>query len=211
MNIATYFEQIAEILGYILTDVDKEYIAKYSNYVVIIIAIFTSIIVVSRIVAKIKAVNEYIDDGVALFLASTKEEKDISKLLFTILPELYDIIYDKFGRKEFFSLEVLLSQGIGRLSLFLPRKVYNLWASRAEFFRLKVVTEEREKFVDSMSPSNYCTILELAKDYIYPLDLEGRGKLLDKVNSSELMMFQMVCRPAGRRWEQRIEEGLEKL
>ncbi|MBU0975931.1 MAG: hypothetical protein ABIE03_03355 [Patescibacteria group bacterium] len=211
MNIATYIEQIAEVLGYVFSDVDREYLSRYSNYIVIAIGALTTIFIITRIVAKMKSVSEYIDNGVALYMKLTDEVNVLNKLIKTIIPELYLLAYENYGRKEYFSLEILLNQNVDRFTLFLPSKMYQIWASRAKSLGFQIVTGEREKFIESMNPENFCTTLELARDYVYSLDLEGKSRISDFIKPAESIFFQLVCRPQGDKWKKKLQIGLEKL
>ncbi len=204
-------EQIFEIFGYIWDQINWNKVSGYYKYGIIAVVFILSLIIIKKIISKFRAVNEYIENGIAFIvefpLMGNKGEK-----LESVLEELYKEIYDKFGRKYYFAVEILIRADREYFFFYVPRKIYDdVKFILKKNFSVKIVTESREKFIEKMNSDIIGYDLELGKDFIFPLNLKRRTDIRSIVQKNELVMIQIVCRPTGDRWRKNLERYLQEL
>ena len=212
MDFAEYFEQIYDLGRYLLSQSDLPDLSKYYSLIFIGMTFLVVLFVISKIIARRKAVREYLEDGICLKLEfppmSNREEK-----LKNILDILHKELYSVHKNKYYFSLEILVQEKNNHMFLFLPRVEYaNLVDHLAKECDLKEVSEQREKFIDSLKANIICMKLELSGDFVYPLVLKkGEKPFCDYMEKEEWFFLQILCRPIGDNWLRILDRFTNEL
>ena len=211
MDIATYFEQISEILGYIGQQGALENYRSYCNYVWFGLGFVVVLTVILQIISKLRRVNEYIDDGVALLIESD-QNKAASDEIRNLLLNLYNVTYTYKKEKFFFSFEILRSLERNYFILFLPRKIYSLLVDSTDNkIKYRNITNQREKFIESLDKDVITFNLELFYDFVIPVKYAVKRELVGKMNKDDWFYMQMLCRPKGDKWKRTLERYLKSL
>ncbi|MBN2015719.1 hypothetical protein JW766_02710 [Candidatus Dojkabacteria bacterium] len=213
MDLGTYLEQLYEILTYILDQINLSSLSKYYNYFFVAVIFLIVILFISYVIKKRHALAEYIEDGVALLVDFSQiggEGVEVDD----ILADFYNIFYQTYGRKQYFSIEFLIRSEKISTFIFFPRGVLEnikkvLVSRRLKF---KDVTSFRERFLDSLENGVMGLDLELAKDFIFPLGLKQKSlSLASIIEKGEWLFIQLLCRPAHDRWRKALDRYLLNL
>ena len=174
MDYALYLEQLYEITKYLWEQINWPDISGYYQHILIISALLVASFILLRIIKRKRAVSEYIEDGVALVI-EFPVMCDKSNKIKRILTDLYRELYNLYGKKYYFAIEILTRRDKNIFFIYLPRKVFeNIGESWTEDCNLKVVTKSREEFMANFQTTVVGLDFELARDFVYPLILPKR-------------------------------------
>lgn len=213
MDYNLYLEQLYEIIGYLWGQINVPDISAYYQHILVTAFLIIVFCVLLRIVKKKMAVSEYIEDGVALVI-EFPVMCNAGNRVKRILTDLYKELYNLYGKKYYFAIEMLVRRGKNIFFIYLPRKIFeNIKESWAKEYNLKVVTESRDEFLTNLQTTIVGLDFELARDFVYPLVLpEKVGTILnDTIREREWLMVQLVCRPCGNKWQENLKSYLHDL
>jgi hypothetical protein len=209
MDLKIYIEQLSEILGYIWEQIDWNSLTPYYPYIIAGVAFLVLLFTISRIIARKRAVKEYITDGVCLkvdFSSSIDKGQKIEEFV----RKLHEGLSKLYDKKLFFSVEILSNPKGCYLFVVLPRKVYKYY--EGELLRMcqfEIVTKAREEFFEKMNKDVLSIDLELASDFVNPLNLP-RKEFLQLVNQ-ELYFVQLLCRPLPEKWNDTVDRYINRI
>lgn len=213
MDSATYIEQLYDLGRYLWRQVEFPDLSEYYIFIFGGIVFLVILIVISKVIAKRKAVSEYLEDGICLkvdFPAMCNKEE----LLMDLLVNFHKDLYSLFKNKCYFSTEILIKEGKDSFFIFLPRDTYKHGIGfLSKNFAVEIVTDLRETFLEKLGSEVVAMELELTKDFVFPLILKkGRGKtLVEGLQNGEWFFLQVLSRPVGDRWLQILDRYIRDL
>lgn len=213
MESATYLEQTYDLIRYIVSQIDFPDLSEYTLYFFVGGIILAVSLIIITIIKKKRAVNEYLEDGVCLKIEFPPMSDKKAKIT-DLLKVLHEKSFGLFKSKYYFALEVLIKDKELYLFLFLPAVLYeHLTECFKEGLKVDVVTEEREKFLDNLEESVKGLKLELARDFIFPLELLSKqtNSLSSDLVLQEWIFLQILMRPIGTKWLRLVDNYLESL
>ncbi len=213
MDIALYIEQLGDIFGYFFEQFNFDSLLQYSGEAVLVFGVLFLIWFIVRYIKRKKAVAQFIENGICL-LIQFPPMGDVHNEISEIIKKLYKDFYTIYGRKYYWSLEILLKKDRNHIFLYLPEKVYRNWnVSFSSDIKVDVVTDAREKFMDNLDDKVMGFEMELSKDFVFPfLITEANERKLDNLlEQNEWIMFQILCRPAGDKWLNSLEKYKDSL
>ena len=208
-----YIEQLGEIFGYFFDQIDFNNLLKYSKEAVLVFGVLFLTLFVIKYIKRKKAVAEYIENGICL-LFKFPPMSDVESKITEIIKQLYDEFYTKYGKKYYWSIEILTKKDQNHFFLYLPEEVYKQWDIKfTNGVEVEVVSNARENFMDSLEKKVMGLELELSKDFIYPYLIASSDdvNLNQILEDDEWIMFQILCRPAGEKWLGFLEKYKESI
>jgi hypothetical protein len=200
VNVLAEYENVFEILKYLASQLDISFLTDYMEYIVIGLIICVVFIVIFQIFKAKRKPKEYLNDAVCLKMV-IPPMSDKFEILRSFLNKLYTRMSSSHKKKFHFSLELLCKKDQKDLFLVVPSIIYN---ENRDLFEqdvvFDIVTDLREKFIDSIRESNTALELELKKDFVYPLKLKFKSSQ-NILNEGEWIFFQIPLRPAGDTWK----------
>ncbi|MFC1780199.1 hypothetical protein ACFLY9_00685 [Patescibacteria group bacterium] len=209
MDLTTYIEQLSEILKYIWKQIDWNFLTPYYPYIIAGIILIVILFIISRIITRKRAVKEYITDGVSLKI-DLSSFVDREQKIEEFIGKLHKVLFELYSKKFFFSVEILSNVKGCHLFVVLPYEVYkHLEGELSSKYKFEIVTKAREEFFEKMSQEVLSIDLELASDFVNPLNLPKKEFI--ELTNQELYLTQLLCRPLPEKWNNTVDRYINRI
>jgi len=161
-----------------------------------------------------KRVNQYITNGVYVRI-DIAELSSYKQVMQSLLRGMSQLLFPVFGKKHYFSLEVIMSEKESKVYTLIPDQIL------ADYIDLVkrcgctavILKDFRERVIEKASDLGLLVELELESDFVFPLELlHTSEKKLEKLfQAGECGYMQILCRPAGEKWKDDLKKYVTAL
>lgn len=209
MDFIQSFSEVFDLIGYLLDQAEIPDVKEITPYVLALVITVCFLLVVYNLWRRKRTVKMYIENGIFIRL-DVPEMSDGSRILASLLEHLYLYLHLEFGRKKFVSLEIVMSSKESKVYMYIPEDCYLEIEQIANKVHCEItlVPDFRKKFVENIQGRSVQAVLELAKDFVYPIrlcDIE-RNQMETLLREGERAFMQIMLRPADEKWKQQIKE-----
>ncbi len=212
MEIANQAEELADLLGYVLSQSNLPRLSELYPYLLVLFGFLGVLYFLYKLVMRNRKVDDYMIDTVSIalkFPPMGETKKKINDIVRLIHKEIIDL----YGPRKHFSIDVVIRKGHYEVIVNMPGKVFKMIATKlSDIVDYQNITKERDATLEKVNKQVVGIELELSKDFAYPLlyDEESTKTKLD-LKEGEFLLFQICLRPIEKGWQRTIDSLIENL